>query len=55
MAKWMYNKNGAKLFKDGEEVPKDYVDCPNKVKEGDDMVEKKEACKGTKKGGKKGK
>ena len=33
MAKFMYDKNGAKLFKDGEEVPAGYVDCPTKVED----------------------
>lgn len=31
MAKWMYNKDGAKLFNEGTEIPSDYVDCPEKV------------------------
>jgi hypothetical protein len=29
---FMYNVDGVKLFKEGEEVPKGYVDTPEKVK-----------------------
>ena len=29
--KYMYNKDGARLFQWGEEIPSDYVDCPTKV------------------------
>lgn len=32
MAKWMYNKDGGKLFQDEEKIPSGYVDCPSKVK-----------------------
>lgn len=32
MAKWMYNKDGAKLFQDDDKIPSDYVDSPDKVK-----------------------
>lgn len=28
----MYNKDGAKLFDNIDDVPQDYVDCPSKVK-----------------------
>lgn len=29
---WMYNKDGAKLFKSGETIPAGYVDTPAKLK-----------------------
>lgn len=28
----MYNKDGAKIFQEGEKIPAGYVDCPTKVK-----------------------
>lgn len=31
MPKWMYNKDGGRLFEDQEAIPDDYVDCPTKV------------------------
>ena len=42
MAKFMYNKDGAKIFKEGEKIPAGYVDSPAKVgKEKPVKVEKK--------------
>ena len=29
--KWLYNKEGAKLFKEGDEVPEGYKDTPVKA------------------------
>ncbi|CUX21386.1 hypothetical protein CFBP6626_07235 [Agrobacterium tumefaciens] len=30
---WMYSKDGAKLFQEGDEIPKGYFDSPSKVEE----------------------
>lgn len=42
----MYNKDGGRLFQDGEEVPKGYVDSPAKVKDEpkDELEELKAKC-----------
>lgn len=45
MPVYMYNKDGAKLFGDDEKIPSDYVDSPEKVKDGKVEGETKEAPK----------
>tara|TARA_R110002020_G_C16300249_1_gene773077 strand:+ start:3089 stop:3274 length:186 start_codon:yes stop_codon:yes gene_type:complete len=42
MRTWKYNKDGGRLFEDGETIPAGYVDSPADVKEDKPAIKKAE-------------
>ena len=45
MRRWMYNEDGGKIFEEGEDIPKGYVDCPSKVEKSKDTTIDRAALK----------